>query len=103
MNIIVKSAVASALALSATGAFALGTPALNSSDLVLIVQDMTKNTTYAFDTGVAIDSVLQTSGLVAGASMNTSQAGVNAVFNATPMLSSFLAAAGTDQIGWTIE
>jgi hypothetical protein len=103
MNILLKSAVAGALALSASGAFALGTPAMNSSDLVLIVQDVTKNTTYAYDTGVDIDSVFQTSGLHTGAVMDTTQSGLSKTINATSMLSSFLAAAGSDTIGWTIE
>ena len=39
MNMLVKTAIAGALALGATGAYALGIPATDSSDLVLVVQN----------------------------------------------------------------
>jgi hypothetical protein len=105
MNIILKSAVAGALALSASGAFALGVPALNSSDLVLIVQDETANTTYALDTGISINSVLPTTSLVTGAVLNTSIAGVNQTIAGSSTLQSFLSTATGkgDTLGWTLE
>ncbi len=77
MNILLKSAVAAALTLSATGAFALGIPANNSSDLVLVVENNTTKATYALDTGITIDSVLPTGSLVSGAVLNTSLAASN--------------------------
>ncbi len=105
MNIILKSAVAGALALSASGAFALGVPALNSSDLVLIVQDETSSATYALDTGISINSVLPTTSLVTGAVLNTSIAGVNQTIAGSSTLQSFLSTATGkgDTLGWTLE
>jgi hypothetical protein len=103
MNILLKSAVAGALALSATGAFALGQPGLGSSDLVLIVENETTNATYALDTGISINSVLPTGSLVSGATLNTSIS-----INAAPILESttlatFLAANPASGDGWTLE
>src|SRR6266404_4418493 len=105
MNIILKSAVAGALALSASGAFALGVPALNSSDLVLIVQDETSSATYALDTGISINSVLPTTSLVTNAVLNTSLAGVNQAITGSSTLQSFMSTAtgAGHTLGWTIE
>jgi hypothetical protein len=103
MNILLKSAVAAALALSATGAFALGIPANNSSDLVLVIENNTTKAAYAFDTGISIDSVLPTGSLVSGAVMNTSLAGINQTIAASPTLQSFLASNPASGDGWTLE
>jgi hypothetical protein len=103
MNIFLKSAVAASLALSATGAFALGIPANNSSDLVLVIENNTTKATYALDTGITIDSVLPTGSLVSGAVLNTSLAGINQTIAASATLQSFLAANPAAGDGWTLE
>jgi hypothetical protein len=104
MNIILKSAVAGALALSASGAFALGVPALNSSDLVLVIQNESNlSQVYTLDTGISINSVLPTAGLVTNAVLNTSFAGINQVITASPTLQAFLAANPAAGDGWTLE
>jgi hypothetical protein len=111
MNIIVKSAVASVLALSATGAFALGVPGTGSSDLVLVVENLTTQAVYASDTNISISSVLPTSELVASADTGTTLSSAISI-NAAPVvgsstLQSFLAATGPggtpDSFGWIVE
>jgi hypothetical protein len=104
MNIILKSAIAGALALGATGAYALGVPATNSSDLILVIQnESTPADVYALDTGISINSILPTSGLVSGASLDTSLAGLNQTIAASATLQAFLAANPAASDGWTIE
>jgi hypothetical protein len=104
MNIVLKTAVAGALALVAAGANALGVPALNNSDLVLIVEDTNTQATYALDTGISINSLMGTGAgtYVAGANLNsTAFAGVNQTIAASSLLQSFLGT--SDTYGWTIE
>jgi hypothetical protein len=104
MNIVLKTAVAGALALVAAGANALGVPALNNSDLVLIVQDETTSATYALDTGISINSIFGSGAgtYVSGANLNTTAfAGVNQTIAASTLLQSFLGT--SDTYGWTIE
>jgi hypothetical protein len=103
MNILLKSAVAGALALGATGAYAVGIPANGSSDLILIVENQTTFATYAVDTGISINSVLPTASLVSGAVLNTSLAGINQTVTASPTLQSFLAANPASADAWTLE
>jgi hypothetical protein len=105
MNILVKSAVAGALALGATGAYAMGVPSTNSSDLVLVVENTTTNATYAFDTGISIDSVLPTTSIVKGTSLGTTIPGVSQTFTAAQLtgLSAFLATSPASGDSWTIE
>jgi hypothetical protein len=105
MNILVKSAVAGALALGATGAYAMGVPNTNSSDLVLVVENTTTNATYAFDTGISIDSVLPTAGIVKGTSLGTTIPGVSQTFTAAQLtgLSAFLATSPASGDSWTLE
>jgi hypothetical protein len=105
MNMLVKSAVAGALALSATGAFALGVPSTNSSDLVLVIQNTANPTAvYALDTGISISSVIPTSGFVSGAVLNsTAFAGVNQSIAASSTLQAFLAANPAAGDAWTLE
>lgn len=104
MNMIVKSAVASALALAATGAFAMGLPSSGSSDLVLIVQNnATPTNVYALDTGISLNSVMPTSGLVSNSVLSTTIAGINQVINASATLQAFLTANPAAGDGWTIE
>jgi hypothetical protein len=103
MNILVKTAVAGALVLGATSAFALGVPNTNSSDLILVVENLSTNATYALDTGISIDSIFPTGSIVKGASLATTIAGINQTINASPALQAFLAANPAAGDGWTIE
>lgn len=103
MNILVKSAVAGALALGATGAFALGVPNQGSTDLVLVVENLTTQATYALDTNIPLSSVLPTGSLVSGAILNTSLAGITTTIDASPALQTFMAANPAAGDGWTIE
>jgi hypothetical protein len=105
MNSLVKVAIAGALSLGASGAFAasLGAPWSNSSDLVLVVENASTHTAYALDTGVTLDSLLPTGSLVSGASLNTSLAGINKTISASPALQSFLAANPAAGDLWSLE
>lgn len=104
MNMIVKSAVATALSLAAGGAFAMGLPSSGSSDLVLVIQNTaTPTNVYALDTGISINSVMPTSGLVSNSVLSTSIAGINSAIAASSMLQTFLAANPAAGDGWTIE
>src|SRR3981081_3498584 len=104
MNMIVKSAVAGVLALGATGAYALGIPANNSSDLVLVIQNnVTPANVYVLDTGISIDSIMPTSGLAApisGPTLSLAINGINASIAASPALQAFLAANPAANDGW---
>jgi hypothetical protein len=103
MNLIVKTAVAGALSLGATAAFAIGTPANNSSDLILVVENLTTLATYAYDTGISLDSVLPTGSLVSGANLNNTLAGVNLSPIIPTGLAAFLAANPASGDGWELE
>ncbi len=103
MNIVVKTAVAGALSLGATGAFALGIPALNSSDLVLVVENTTTSATYELDTGITLGSLLPAGQYVTNASLSTAIAGLNSTLAASPTLQSFLAANPAAGDGWVLE
>jgi hypothetical protein len=104
MNMIVKSAVASALSLAAGGAFAMGLPSSGSSDLVLIIQnESTPTNVYALDTGISINSVLPTGSLVSNAVLSTAIAGINSSIAESSTLQTFLAANPAAGDGWTIE
>jgi hypothetical protein len=104
MNIIAKSAVAAALALGASGAYALGIPATNSSDLVLVIQnESTPANVYALDTGISINSVMPSSGLSANSSLSTAIAGINTSIGASSTLQAFLVANPAASDGWTVE
>jgi hypothetical protein len=104
MNMIVKSAVASALSLAAGGAFAMGLPSSGSSDLVLIVQNnATPTNVYALDTGISINSVMPTSGLVTNSVLATTIAGINSSIAQSSTLQAFLASNPAAGDGWTIE
>jgi hypothetical protein len=105
MNVLTKSAVAGALVLGASsGAYALGIPALNSSDLVLVVENLSTNATYAFDTGITINSLMATPGLVTGANLNsTAFKGSSASFTASSTLQTFLSANPVGNDAWEVE
>jgi hypothetical protein len=103
MNMLIKTAIAGALALGATGAYALGIPATDSSDLVLVIQNTaTPANVYVLDTGISINSAFSGT-LVSGATLDTSLAGINATIAASATLQSFLAANPAASDGWTIE
>ena len=107
MNMIVKSAIAGALALGASGAYALGIPANNSSDLVLVIQNTaTPANVYVLDTGISLDSIMPTASLAAAGSttsLSTAIAGINKTISASPTLQAFLSANPAASDGWTIE
>ena len=103
MNTLMKAAIAGALSLSATGAFAAtGLPWSNSSDLILVVENTTSHAAYALDTGISLNSLLPTGSLVSGAVLNTSLAGINQTINESPALQSFLASNPTSGDAWTL-
>jgi hypothetical protein len=103
MNILVKTAVAGALALGATGAFAMGVPNTNDSDLILVVVNLSTNATYALDTGISLNSVLPTASVVKGDNLSTAIPGINQTIAASPALQAFLAANPVAGDGWTVE
>jgi hypothetical protein len=104
MNTLVKSAVAGALALGASQAFAVTAPNTNSNDLVLVIYNTTTGNAYALDTGITINSILPNSALVSGAQLSTAGlTGVNTTFSASSTLATFLAANPESGDGWTIE
>jgi hypothetical protein len=104
---IVKTAIAGALAMGATGAYALGIPANNSSDLVLVIQNTaTPANVYVLDTGISLNSIMPTGSLAAAGSntvLSTAIAGLNTSIAASPTLQAFLAANPAASDGWTIE
>ena len=104
MNTLIKAAIAGALSLGATGAFAAtGQPWSNSSDLILVVENASTHAAYALDTGITLNSVLPTGSLVSNATLNTSLAGINDAISASPALQSFLAANPAAGDAWTLE
>jgi hypothetical protein len=103
MNTLVKSAVGSALALAAFGAHALGIPANNASDLVLVIQnEATPANVYILDTGISLSTAMAGT-LVTNAVLNTSLAGVNASVAESGTLAAFLTANPLSGDGWTLE
>jgi hypothetical protein len=103
MNPIVKTAVAGALSLGASGAFALGLPSNNSSDLVLVIENTATLAAYALDTGITLDSLLPTGSLITGAKLNATLAGVNATIGPSSALAAFLAANPASGDAWVLE
>ena len=107
MNILVKSAVAGALALGATGAFAIGVPSTNSSDLILYVDAEAgvggaSNGVYALDTGISLSSLMP-SGYVSGAKNSTVFSAPNVTINPSAALNSFLSSHSGSTFEWTLE
>jgi hypothetical protein len=103
MNTLVKTGVAAALALGATGAFALGVPSTGSSDLVLVVQNTaTPTNVYLLDTGINLNTIFPTGSLVSGASLSTAIAGINDAIDASPALTSFLATNPASGDAWEL-
>jgi hypothetical protein len=106
MNLIVKSAVAGALALGATSAFAVGLPSTNSSDVILYVDAITSGGTsagvYALDTGISLSSLLP-GPYVTGAQNSTVFSAVGKTIGPSATLTSFLSTYSADTIEWTLE
>jgi hypothetical protein len=106
MNLIVKSAVAGALAVGTSSAFAIGLPQSNNSDLILYVDALTTTGAsagvYALDTGITIDSALPSTGLVSGASNSTVFSIAPKTITASGTLSAFLTANAANTIQWTL-
>jgi hypothetical protein len=103
MNLLVKTAVGSALALAAMGANALGIPSTGSSDLVLVIQSNSNAANvYVLDTGIALSTAMAGT-LVTGATLNTSLAGVNQTITASGALNTFLQSNPLSGDSWTIE
>ena len=105
MNMILKSAVGATLALAAAGANALGVPATNSSDLVLVIQNQaTPANVYVLDTGISINSALGTGAAVTNAVLNnTAFSGINKTIAASSALQAFLLANPASGDGWALE
>ena len=105
MNLILKSAIGATLALAAAGANALGIPASNSSDLVLVVQNLgTPANVYIFDTGISIAQAFGTGANVSNAVLNsTAYSGLNTTIAASATLQAFLSANPAAGDGWALE
>jgi hypothetical protein len=112
MNNLVKTAVAGALALGATSAFALSNPNTNTSDLVLIVEAFSGTSgvaTYALDTGISINTIMP--GAQAGTNLgpttananSTTYAGISKTISSSSTLNSFLTKYAGDSFQWTVE
>jgi hypothetical protein len=106
MNLIVKSAVAGALAMGATSAFAIGIPSSNSSDVILYVDAITASGSsagvYALDTGISLSSLMP-GPYVTGAANSTVFSAPNKTITASSTLTSFLSSHSGDTIEWTLE
>jgi hypothetical protein len=104
MKTLVKLAVASALSLGATGAFAaLGAPSSNNSDLILVVENSSTHVAYALDLGITLNSLLPTGSLVTNASLNTSISAANDMIAASTAFQSFLSSNPASGDLWTLE
>jgi hypothetical protein len=105
MNTFVKAAIAGALSLSATCAFAaVGDPWSNSSDLILVVENASTHAAYVLDTGVSLDTLLPTASLKSGAVLDYSITnGVYETVAASSTFQSFLAANPASGDLWTLE
>ena len=106
MNTLVKSAVAGALVLGATSAFAMGQPTTGSSDLILFVDALTSTGSsagvYALDTGISLNQLLP-GPYVAGAANDTSQPLISKVIGPSATLAGFLSSHSSNTIEWTLE
>jgi hypothetical protein len=110
MNLILKSAVAGALALGGTGAFAagVGIPSSNNSDVILYVDAYTTGATpvstgvYALDTGISLNSLIP-GPYVSDAKNSTVFSATAKTINASSALQGFFAAHAGNQFQWTVE
>jgi hypothetical protein len=106
MNKLVKTAVAGALALGASSAFAIGVPSSNSSDLILYVDALTASGSsagvYGLDTGISLSSLMP-GPFVTGAQNSTVFPGISKTIAESPTLSTFMSSHVGDSFGWTLE
>jgi hypothetical protein len=104
MKTLIRFAVAGALMAGFATAQAQNLPDTGNADLWVFVSDPTAHTTFAEDTGLSLSSLLPTSSLVSGASLNTSIA-ANFTVAATAGLSSYIAAASSagHALQWAVE
>lgn len=107
MNTIVKSAVASALALGASSVYAagIGLPSTNASDVFLYVDALTSSGTstgvYAIDTGISLSSLMPGT-YVQNAANSQKFATPNKTMGPTAGLTAFLSSHSTSTITWTV-
>ena len=106
MNTLLKSAVAGALALGATSAFAIGVPSSNNSDVILYVDAVTSTGSstgvYALDTGISLSSLMP-GPYTTGAANSTAFSAPNKVIGPSSTLTSFLSSHSGSTIEWTLE
>jgi hypothetical protein len=110
MNNLIKLAVAGALVAGAASAQAtIALPSSGASDLILFAQDTVSGTSFAEDLGVTINTALPTSDLLASGSPTTdfvdtlSGISIPSSIAESSTLSTFLSAAGSDQVQWAVE
>jgi hypothetical protein len=106
MNTLLKSAVAGALALGATSAFAIGVPSSNNSDVILYVDALTSTGAsagvYALDTGITLSSLMP-GPYSSTAANSTAFSAPNKVVGPSTTLSTFLSSHSGNTIQWTLE
>jgi hypothetical protein len=106
MNTLLKSAVAGALALGATSAFAIGVPSSNNSDVILYVDALTSTGAsagvYALDTGITLSSLMP-GPYSSTAANSTAFSAPNKVVGPSATLSTFLSSHSGNTIQWTLE
>jgi hypothetical protein len=106
MNTLLKSAVAGALALGATSAFAIGVPSSNNSDVILYVDAVTATGSstgvYALDTGITVSSLMP-GPYSSTAANSTAFSAAGKVIGPSSTLSTFLTSHSGSTIEWTLE
>jgi hypothetical protein len=106
MNTLLKSAVAGALALGATSAFAIGVPSSNNSDVILYVDAVTSTGSstgvYALDTGITLSSLMP-GPYSSTAANSTAFSAASKVIGPSGTLSAFLSSHSSSSIEWTLE
>jgi hypothetical protein len=108
MNTVVKSAIAGALALGATGAYAagIGLPSTNSSDVYLYVDALTSTGSsagvYALDTGISLSSLLPGPYVPNAQNSQAFSASAKSLGPST-LLTNFINGHAGDTIEWTVE
>jgi hypothetical protein len=109
MNLVLKSAVAGALALGATGAFAagVGIPSSNNSDVILYVDAYSTGATpvstgvYALDTGISLSSLLP-GPYVTSANNSTVFSAPSTTIAASTALQGFMSSHAGNTFQWTV-
>ena len=99
MKNLIRFAVAGALAFGVQAANAQALPSSGSSDLWLFVSDPSAGTTFAEDTGIAVNSLLPSTSMAAGSVLASVSASIN--LNPTTALTNYINAANA--AGQTLE